>query len=76
MDGIFEGCFTARAKLSQVFVQDIRKNTSRTLDYDTLLPDFAMGKVSKDPKPSNLDTCHSFVNILSALGPVNLTFGP
>ena len=77
MDGIFDGCFKAQAKLSRVFVQDIRKNTSRTIDYDTLLPDIAMGRVSKDPKPpSYLDACHSVVNILSALGPVNLAFGP
>jgi len=75
MDGIFEGLFKAQAKLSRVFVQDIRENSSRTIDYDTLLPDRAMGRVSRDPKPpSYLDT--SAVNILSALGPVYLTFGP
>jgi len=77
MDSTFEGCFNAQAKLSRVFVQDNRKNTSWTLDYDTSLPDIAMGRVSKDSNPpSYLDTCHSFVNILSALGPVNLTFVP
>ena len=75
MDGTFEGCFNAEAKLSRVSVHQTQKNTSRTLDYDTLLPDLAMGKVSKDPK-RNLDACDSFVNILSALGPVDLTFGP
>ena len=77
MDGIFEGCFNVEAKLSQVVVQDSRQNASRTIDYHTLLPDIAMGTVSKDPKPpSYLDSCFSFINILSALGPVDLTFGP
>jgi hypothetical protein len=77
VDGIFNGCFNARAKLSQVFVQDNRKNTSRTLDYHTSLTDNAMGRVGKDPKPPEPpDTCHSYVNIVSVLGPVNLTFGP
>ena len=77
MDGTFEGCFNVEAKLSQVSVQDTRENASRTIDFHTLLPDIAMGRVSEDPKPpSYQDACFSFVNILSALGPVDLTFGP
>jgi hypothetical protein len=76
MDSIFQGCFNAQAKLSQVFVQDTRKNTSRTLDYDTSMPNTASGWVGMGSRPASyLDECHSFVNILSALGPVNLTFG-
>ena len=76
MDSIFQGCFNAQAKLSQVFVQDTQKNTLRTLDYDTSLPDVAMGWVGMGSRPASyLAACHSFVNILSALGPVNLTFG-
>ena len=73
MDSMFQGCFSAQAKLSQVIVQD--KNTSQTIDFDTKLPDLAMGSVGNDPKPSYLDTCRSYIYIVSALGPVNLIFG-
>ena len=77
MDGIFEGCFSVQAKLSKVFVQDARENNSRTIDYETSSPDLVIGRVSNDPKPpSYQDACHSVVNIMSALKPVNLTFGP
>jgi hypothetical protein len=77
MDGIFNGYFNAQAKLSQVFVQDNLKNTSRTIDYRTSLPDNVMGRVSKDSDPPDPpDKCHSYINIVSVLGPVNLTFGP
>ena len=76
MDSIFQGCFSAQAKLSQVFVHDTQQNTSRTLDYDRSMPDIAMGWVGHGPRPATyMAACHSFVNILSALGPVNLTFG-
>ena len=72
MDSIFQGCFNAQAKLSRVFVQYNQKNTLRTLDSDRSMQDTAMGWIGKGPKSV---ACNSFVNILSALGPVNLTFG-
>jgi hypothetical protein len=76
MDSKFQGCFNAQSKLSQIFVQDNQKNTSRTLDYDTSTPDTAMGWIGYGSRPASFQVaCHSFVNILSALGPVNLTFG-
>ena len=76
MDSKFQGCFNVHTKLSQVFVQDTQKNTSRTLDYDTSTSDTAMGWVGQGSRPASLQVaCHSFVDVLSALGPVNLTFG-
>ena len=75
MDSIFQGCFNAQAKLSQVSVH-AQKNSSRTLDYDTSTSDTAMGWVGKGPRPASyIDACQSFLNIVSALGSVELIFG-
>jgi hypothetical protein len=77
MDSTFQGCFNAHTKLSQVLVHDTvnsQKNISRTLYYDTSTPDIATGWVGWGDRPSSL-TCLSCVDVSSALGLINLTFG-
>ncbi|KAF8813772.1 hypothetical protein BYT27DRAFT_7083982 [Phlegmacium glaucopus] len=79
MDDRFQGCFYVQTKLSEVFIQssmDLQKNASQILDYDVETPCKAMGWVGWDRRPmSGHIACQSSVTVLSALGPVNLTFG-
>jgi len=79
MDSSFQGCFHVQTKISGSFVNDtvdFHKYPSRTLDYDTKTPDKAIGWVGWSPRPASIAVaCRSYVDILSGLGPVNLTFG-
>jgi len=76
MDDRFQGCFYAQTKLSEVSVQStvgFQKNISQILDFDSYK---TMGWVGWNRRPTSSQVaCQSFVNVLSALGPVNLTFG-
>lgn len=69
MDNRFQGRFYVQTKLSEVFV----RNTSQTLNYDMVTPYEATGCVGC--LASSRVGCQSFVDVISALGPVNLTFG-
>jgi len=75
MDSIFQGFFNAQTKLSEVLVSaavDSQKNPSRTFEYDILSSNIAVGSVGRGGRP----TVHSSsVDIASALGLINLTFG-
>lgn len=74
---VFEGCFNLQTKLSRAFVNNIvDSETNRTLYYDMETLQKAVGWVGSGRKPTSLQVaCESFVDIISALGPVNVTFG-
>jgi len=75
MDSTFQGFFNAQTKLSKVLVSDAvdpQKNPSRTFEYDVSSSNIAVGWVGWGRRPT-VQT--SFVDIVSALGIINLTFG-
>jgi len=76
MDSTFQGFFSAQTKLSKVLVSDAvdsQKTPSRTFEYDMLSSNIAVGWVGWGRRPTA--TTPSFVDIVSALGLINLTFG-
>lgn len=75
MDSTFQGCFNVQTKLSQVSVHDNANSLLRTLNFDTTTPNIATGWVGWRNRPAAQAACLSFVDAVSALGPVNLTFG-
>ncbi|CAA7261668.1 unnamed protein product [Cyclocybe aegerita] len=83
LDETFQGSFSAQSKLSQTNVQDTVSERavspfggSRTIVYDQKTINRATGWVGWGQRPlSHQLLVRSYVEILSALSPVNLTFG-
>lgn len=86
LDAYYQGTFSAQTKMSQVFVKDTAEsprddpanaNRLRTLVYDQTLEARASGWVGWGPRPmGNQRVVESYVEIVSALAPVTLTFTP
>jgi hypothetical protein len=73
MDHVFQGRFDAQTKLSKVLVYDnTQKTPSRTFETDAMTSSMVMGWVGWGKKVAS----PSCVDIVSALGPINLIFGP
>lgn len=86
LDAYYQGTFSAQTKMSQVFVKDTAESPRddpanakrlRTLAYDQILEARASGWVGWGYRPMGSQrTAESYVEIVSALSPVTLTFGP
>lgn len=86
LDSYYEGSFSVQTKLSQVFVKDTAESPRddpanakrpRTLLYDQILGSRASGWVGWGFRPiGSQRAVQSYVEIVSALGPVSLAFGP
>ncbi|KDR75236.1 hypothetical protein GALMADRAFT_157094 [Galerina marginata CBS 339.88] len=74
LDATYQGSFSARTKLSQVTLFATRNN--RSIEYDLNSGDMATGWTGFGPRPMrNSPTRQSYVEVVSALSPVKLTFG-
>lgn len=86
LDAYYQGTFSAQTKMSQVFVKDTAESPRddpanagrvRTLTYDQNSNARTSGWVGWGFRPmGNQRTVESYVEIVSALGPVTLVFGP
>jgi len=86
LDSYYEGSFSVQTKMSQVFVKDTAQSPRddpanarrlRTLVYDQIFEARTSGWVGWGFRPMGSHrACQSYVEIVSALSPVTLTFGP
>jgi len=86
LDAYYQGTFSAQTKMSQVFVKDTAESPRddpanakrlRTLVYDQTSEARSSGWVGWGFKPmGHQRAVESYVEIVSALAPVTLTFGP
>ena len=86
LDASYAGTFAAKSKMSLVTVSGLGNsttnkgsfvgNSSRTVIYDQKTLDHVAGWVGWGTRPvKSRSSTQSYVDIVSALGPVSLTFG-